>query len=333
MALTQPIEDYYPVHPLFVNHDIMPCTAGEVKGDYLFSGRALGITTPYDIIQLHPQLMDEFPAICDHYDRIGLSYTNQIIWNLHFDELKNYAQYEGSFFCFGDAQHHAAGNENWYRVANYIQSQDNFVTLAAQLGMRVANLHLRNDIPDCAGDAVSKSCYTVYPEASTALNLQYQVTGSHLERLAATEQFLEGLSHQGNRFPTPHNAWYCVEPMAKWLFSHGMRGIFAFDVAVMKDACGSEYVPMTCQPRFNGASYPTLIAKKLAIQRWQTRAYATRFHSITALPIRDLEYNPADQSGIVLVNWGTVLVGRLLMLIAGTPVQQQALREELERRL
>ena len=372
MALTQPIEDYYPVHPLFVNHDIMHCTAGGIKGDYLYSGRALGITTPYDIIQLHPALMNEFPAICAHYDRIGLNYTNQIIWNLNFEEAQNYSQYERSYFCFGDTQHHAARNENWFRVVNYIQANNNFMALATQLGMRVPKTLSFHSASEVDADVLAQLSYPCYLKAivavtgvgtfrcesenelrqflayfgpttplqiqqglnaSTFLNLQYQVTGSRLERLAATEQLLDGINHQGNRFPTPHNAWYCVEPMAKWLFSHGMRGIFAFDVAVIKDACGTEYLPVECQPRFNSASYPTMIAKKLAIQRWQARAFITRFRSLAALPIQDLEYNPADQSGIVLVNWGPVLLGKLLVLIAGTPVQQQALREELERRL
>lgn len=372
MALIQPIEDLYPVHPFIVNHDIMHCTAEGVQGNYLYSGRALGITTPYDIIQMHPDLMEELPAICEHYDRIGLSYTSQIIWNLSFEELKHYPQYEGSYFYFGDEQHQAARNENWFRVVDFINSKNNFMELAQQLGMTVPKTLCFQRSADIDAEALAQMRYPCYlkaavsvagvgiyrcenaqelwqylayfgpttpvqiqeeVKASTFLNLQYQVTGSRLERLAATEQILEGYTHQGNRYPTPHNAWFSVEPMAKWLFSQGMRGIFAFDVAVVKDACGTDYLPIECNPRFNGASYPTLIAKKLGIQRWQARTFGTRFRSVSELPIRDLEYNPADQSGIVLVNWGAVLAGKLLVLIAGTPVQQQALREELERRL
>jgi hypothetical protein len=372
VALTQPIEDYYPVRPVFVNHDILSCRADGVQGSYLDCGRALGITTAYDIIQLHPQLMDELPAICAHYDRIGLSYTSQIIWNLDYAELQDYPRYEGSYFCYGEVQHQVARNENWFRVASYIQATSNFMALAAQLEMPTVSTRSFNSISELDADTLARLRYPCYLKAtlcasglasyraenesalrtclayfgaatpfqiqeglnaSCFLNLQYQVIGSHLERLAATEQFLEGTLHQGNRFPTPHNAWHCVEPMAKWLFSHGMRGILAFEVAVSKDACGTEYLPMACQPRFTDATYPMLIAKKLGIQRWQARSFSTRFRSVAALPIADLEYNPADQSGIVLVNWGPLAVGKLQLLIAGTPVQQQALREELERRL
>lgn len=372
MAVTQPIEDFYPVHPLFINHDIMHCTAEGIEGNYLYSGRALCITSPYDIIQIHPALMDEYPSICEHYQRIGLPVTEQIIWNLNFDESRHYPQYEASYFYFGQKQHLLNRNENWFQVVEYVNSKNNFVELAQELDMRVPETlcfqkvsevdvtNLKKTIYPCfLKAAVSVAGVGIYyceteqellqnlvnfePEtpvqiqrevkASTFLNLQYQVIGSHLERLAATEQILEGCAHQGNRFPTPHNAWFSVEPMANWLFSHGIRGIFAFDVAVVKDVCGAEYIPIECNPRFNGASYPTLIAKKLGIQRWHARVFPTRFRRLVDIPLNDLEYNPADQSGIVLVNWGSIQVGKLLILIAGTPVQQQSLREELERRL
>jgi len=372
MVVTQPIEDLYPVQPQIINHDIMHCTAKGVAGNYLYSGRALGITTPYDIIQIHPELVEEYPAIWEHYERIGLPVTDQIIWNVNFEECRNYPQYEASYFYFGPGQHRINRNENWFQVVDYINSKNHFVELAQHLEMRVPQTWCFEDVREIGTAELATLSYPCYLKAaisvsgvgiyyceteqqlvhnlakfapatpvqvqeeikaSTFLNLQYQVTGSHLERLAATEQILEGCSHQGNRFPTPHNAWFSVEPMAKWLFSHGMRGIFAFDVAVVKDVCGTDYIPIECNPRFNGASYPTIVANKLAIQRWHTRTFTTRFRTLADLPIQDLEYNPADQSGIVLINWGAVLVGKLLVLIAGTPVQQQAIREELERRL
>lgn len=372
MAVTQPIEDLYPVQPQIVNHDVLHCSVAGVKGDYLYSGRALGMTTPYDIIQLHPDLMTEFASVSRHYQRMGLSHTDQIIWNLDFAETRHYPRYELSCFYFGEAQHRAARNENWYRVVDFINSKNNFAQLAQQFGMAVPVTHCFNNITEidarviaglrypcfakaaisvaglgiyrCATEKALREILSYYGpstpiqiqeevRASTFLNLQYQVSGSRLERLAISEQILEGYQHRGNRFPTPHNAWHCVEPMAKWLFSHGMRGIFAFDVAVVKDGCGIEYIPIECNPRFNAASYPTLIAKKLAIPRWQTRTFRTRLRTLANLSLADIEYNPADQSGVILVNWGTVLTGSLVFLLAGSPVQQQALRQELERRL
>ena len=55
------------------NHDIMGCTADGVIGNHLYSGRALGMTEPGDVIQLHPELRYQWPFITAHYDRVGLS--------------------------------------------------------------------------------------------------------------------------------------------------------------------------------------------------------------------------------------------------------------------
>lgn len=372
MSMIQPIEDLYPIHPQFLNHDIMHCINEEVVGNYLYSGRALAITTPYDIIQLHQDLMHDFPAICDHYDRIGLQYTNQIIWNLRFDELENYPHYDVSYFYYGVQQHKVTQLENWYRVVDYINSKNHFIETARQLGMPIPftmYFDNRSQLDESILAQIAYPCYLkaeisvaglgiYYCEdegsllkslsgfgnttpfqiqeeigASLFLNLQYQVVGSRLERLATTEQILDNFSHQGNSHPTPHNAWYSVEPMAKWMFCQGMRGVFAFDVAVVEDDCGIDYIPIECNPRFNAASYPTLVAKKLGISRWQARVFHTRYRQIADLPTRDIEYIPEEQYGIVLINWGTVQLGYLFILLAGTPEQQAYLRDILEQRL
>lgn len=64
------------------NHDIMNCTADGVVGNNLYSGRALGITEPWDMIQIHEDLKPLWPCITSHYDRIGLQHTKDVIWML-----------------------------------------------------------------------------------------------------------------------------------------------------------------------------------------------------------------------------------------------------------
>jgi hypothetical protein len=71
------------------------------------------------------------------------------------------------------------------------------------------------------------------------LSLQYEVNDKGLRRLAVTEQVLDGFAHAGNRFPACYEPWESVEPIAKWLFDHGMQGIFAFDLGVVKKKCNS----------------------------------------------------------------------------------------------
>ena len=67
------------------NHDIMHCTHDTVVGNYLYSGRVLGMTQPEDLIQLHPDLKSQWRAITAHYDRIGLSYSQNPIWDISFE--------------------------------------------------------------------------------------------------------------------------------------------------------------------------------------------------------------------------------------------------------
>jgi len=77
----------------------MNCTAEDMLGNYLYSGRALGISNPDDVLQLHPDLKSEWPAIKKaHYDRIGLLATDKVIWNVEFNRGKEYAAYEPSVF-------------------------------------------------------------------------------------------------------------------------------------------------------------------------------------------------------------------------------------------
>ena len=70
-----------------LNHDIMNCTAEGVVGNQLYSGRALGLSEPWDIIQLHPDLKPLWADITAHYQRIGLSHSENVIWDIHLREL------------------------------------------------------------------------------------------------------------------------------------------------------------------------------------------------------------------------------------------------------
>ncbi|MFC1337430.1 MAG: hypothetical protein G8D81_18125 [gamma proteobacterium symbiont of Clathrolucina costata] len=57
-------------------------SADGVVGNHLYSGRALGISEPRDIIHLHPDLQPLWKGIEAHYQRVGLPYSRNVIWNL-----------------------------------------------------------------------------------------------------------------------------------------------------------------------------------------------------------------------------------------------------------
>lgn len=168
---------------------------------------------------------------------------------------------------------------------------------------------------------------------SRFLNLQYHVTEQGAEPLAATEQLLDGCVHIGNRYPTCHQPWAMVEPIAHWMAARGMQEIFAFDIAVVEDGDQPRYYVLECNPRFNGASYPTGIARKLGLTEWTTETFTTTYRSLADLDLTGLEFNADAGSGAILVNWGTVQVGKLGVLIAGSLQQQQAVRSQLQHRL
>lgn len=372
LEVSTEIGTYVPFRKRIINHDIMNCTAEGVAGNYLYSGRALGISEPDDVLQLHPELKSEWPAIKAHYENIGLRTTKNVIWDVNFNMGDQYSTFEPSVFFFGKEQQTFCRNDNWYRVVQYINSKNNFATLAEELNMDIPKTFRFIGVSEIYEDDIKRFPYPCYLKAAISvsgvgiyrceheyelrealnnfdkripvqiqeevntdifLNMQYRVKDYHLERLATTEQILDGYAHQGNRSPACCEPWHSVETMAEWLFSHGIKGIFAFDVAVVEEKGKKRYLPIECNPRFNGASYPTLIAEKLGVTNWLARTYNTSKRHLRYIDLTGIEYHPSLGKGVIIVNWGPIHVGKLLCMIVGTPENQQELKIELEKRL
>jgi hypothetical protein len=355
-----------------LNHDIMHCTADGIAGNHLYSGRALAISERWDMIQLHPDLEPLWPEICAHYRQIGLPHTNDVIWHVHPEELGEHIGYRPSVFYFGPDQYRFWGDSDWLEAVEFINSKNHFIALAEELGVDVPRTRCFDRADEVGSGDIARMGYPCYIKAAVSvagvgihrcedpaglrealrgfdpatpvqlqeevrasafLNLQYRVAGKQLFRLAASEQILDGFAHQGNRVPAAHAPWEAVEPMACWLHERGIKGIFAFDVAVTQTARGLRFPAIECNPRFNGASYPTLVAQRLGVGAWSARTFSTRHRSLEAIDLEGIEFDPRTKSGVVLVNWGPVLVGKLLVMFAGTPMQQQRQQAELVQRL
>ena len=359
------------------NHDIMHCTHDAVVGNYLYCGRVLGMTQPGDLIQLHPDLQSQWQGIVQHYSNIGLKHSDRPIWDVSWQKLKEFSEYEPSVFIFGDAIHEDSSDDDWFRdrnqdwqnVVEFINSKNNFIRLAHELevkvpqtlcfetkkqllksndlifpcylkpaisvdGVGINRCENQQDLQHSLQDLADNIPLQVQQEviASKFLNLQYEVTDTEAKPLAATEQILDGFAHSGNRYPTAHQPWELVEPMAQWMAGKGMKDIFAFDVAAT-DADKPEYYAIECNPRFNGASYPTGIARKLKLQSWSSETFTTQANSLFDLDLTDLEYNSATDYGVIIVNWGTILVNKLGVMLVGSIAQQNELRKQLKARL
>lgn len=370
--------DYEMMRPKLFNHDIMTCTDESVLGNHLYSGRVLGLTDIEDIIQLHPELKSQWQAITAHYDRIGLNYSQNVIWDVSLEIGADYPNLDISVFYFGDTTNPNSWQANWFQqldanwfnVVESINSKNNFMQVAEELGVKVpktlcfetkkaiANLetfpypcYLKPavavagaGIHRCENQKHLASVLQTIPNdiplqiqeeviASSFLNLQYQVTDLGLKRLAATFQILDGCTHIGNRYPSPHQPWELVDPIAKWMAQEGMKEVFAFDVAVVEDGENTRYLAIECNPRFNGASYPTGIANKLKIDNWSGETFKTEYRSLDQIDLSGIEFNPQTDTGVVLVNWGSILVGKIGVLLAGNVAEQNELRAMLKQRL
>ncbi|MBT8428928.1 MAG: ATP-grasp domain-containing protein [Gammaproteobacteria bacterium] len=352
------------------NHDILSCTHRDVSGNYLYSGRALGLTCPDDVIQIHPFLKQEWPSIRAHYARIGLAHTDHVIWDVDRARMNDHPELEASMFFFGPNENRHRRDREWQRVVEYINDKNNFVALASNLRVDIPATRCFHGKQWLAGiDHFTYPCYVkaaisvagkgIFRCADSSeliqslayfdedvpvqiqedigdaafLNLQYEATDARVNRLLATEQILDGFSHQGNRYPAPYEPWDAVEPMAQWLWEKGMRGIFAFDVGVVESAEGACFRAIECNPRFNGASYPSGVARRLQLTSWFAKDIATRIDRLQDIDLSGIEYDPATRRGVIIVNWGTILVGKVGFLLAGSPEQQCLLEGELLRRL
>lgn len=361
-----------PASKYIFNHDIMNCTAEGIAGNHLYSGRALGVTEPWDIIQLHPELETEWSAITEHYQRIGLNHTHNVIWNVDRKELGAHIGYYPSVFYLGEQENRHWGDHRWMDTVDFINSKNNFMALAEMLDIDTPRTFCFNNVMEIGTAELRKVVYPCYCKAAISvsgvgiyrcnneaelivalqnfganipiqiqeevnseafLNLQYRVVGDKLVRLEASEQILDGFAHQGNRVPVQHAPWESVEPMAYWLMEHGIKEIFAFDVAVVKTRHGYRYPAIECNPRYNGATYPTIVAQKLGIPEWCAVTLPTRYRHLADIDLRDIEYDAVTGEGAILINWGTVQVGKLAILMAGSQPYQEALSIELEARL
>ena len=76
-----------------------------------------------------------------------------------------------------------------------------------------------------------------------------------------------------------------------------------------------------------------MIAQKLDIPEWSAMTFKTRYRKLSDLDIKDLEFDMKTGEGLVIVNWGTILQGKLVLLLAGSPDYQDALANELRCRI
>jgi len=350
-----------------INHDLSDCSRvdelARILGVFKYPGRVLGSTSEGDIVQLHPELKKHFAYISGHYDRIGLEHSRDIIWNDDFEIIKEYPDYRLSVFFFGDKAHRARPDELWYRTTKLANSKNDFIRHCHHLGLPTPETFCydsKNDVVDldeyhyplylklavsASGQGVvrcadrSALCAALAAldkdapfqlqaevDAVAFINVQYEVVGSRLRRGAVTEQILNGNEHAGNIYPTRYKPAKLTDVIAVDMYRRGMKGVFAFDLAVTGSG---EYLFIECNPRYNGATYPTKIAGKLGISRWAAKNFKTKRRDFADIDLGEAEFRQDRGSGAIIFNWGCVDDGKLGILLAGTPDERLKFEEKL----
>ncbi|WP_455198906.1 hypothetical protein, partial [Kaarinaea lacus] len=161
---------YIPAEKFIINHDIMHCTADGVVGNYLYSGRALGISEPWDLIQLHRDLEPLWEDITGHYQNIGLSHSENVIWDINMHHLGGYIGYQPSVFYFGPSECKYWGDHYWLKTVEFINSKNNFMSLAEELGIDVPKTLCFDSVRQINLECIPESIYPCYIKAAVSVS-------------------------------------------------------------------------------------------------------------------------------------------------------------------
>jgi hypothetical protein len=361
----------HPTGVRIVNHEMLDCSdereLGRLAGLPRYQARSLCITRPEDLIQLNPMLQSDYDWAQRHYARIGLPVSTNVLWDDSFERLAEFPGHGLDVFLFGRRAHSVRPDAGRFEVVAEMNQKNLLIQRSWHLGTPTPftqifdSKHKLGDLgqyqyPLFLKLSISVSGLGVWgcetpdklaaqlrqidddvplqlqqPVDAEFLNVQYfGMPNGKFKRVLVTEQILDGNAHAGNR-PTHHKSWAVTDPLAVYMVKNGMRGIFAFDVAALKNG---NYLVIECNPRYNGASYPTIVSQRLGVgNNWMARNFATNVASGSAIDLGEFEYNPTTNTGAVLMNWGIVPEGKVGYMVVGTPDQQRVIADAIATRL
>ena len=358
-------------YPVLFNHWIGNAYP-DIEDDFFdgiaaHSGRAYALTNQRDTIMLPPSLKADFPYIRQHYRRIGLYTTDNIIWSYDHNhqaarELRLSHSYDT--FLYNKAAHAVVKNGplleavslfddknrfmNWCTAHDFptprtdtyqpgqrpIRTSDSegpwYVKEAISTnGMGVSRADTWKDVMEVSDPMLVNYQVQEAIDADIFLNVQYfgNITGV-ATHIATTEQVLNGMKHIGNRYPASFDPRLVTNDVAQEAVHFNLRGVFAFDVAITPQ--GKVYI-IECNPRPNGATYPTGVTQRLSTQCGWTSIKLTGLNglSLKRFDLKRFEFNPKTKTGLVVTLWGSPDV--IGVVAIGTKTQQDVLLDGFER--
>lgn len=323
----------------------------DIKGIPLYMTRAYALTRPDDYIQLPNEAFSNHSSILAHYQNIGLEVTKNIIWDHRLAWIDEFPNYEWDVFLYSDEHYKVKQDPRRRAVVALANNKNYFLGLCIKYNVPMPNTDFLDytggectvrpkKFPCFVKKAISASGAGVFKienseQFDTLLaeqgsgsyqiqeavegdvdfwNVQYAPDGDKARMLTATKQILDGFAHNGNIFsPNPPECLNIGDGIANILVQMGMKGIFAFDIAVSN---GKAYM-IECNPRPNGCTYFSETAKRLNAPFWFSKNIRTKpsVDSIDKIDFQNLSYR--NGRGVVLINWGTVSMNKLGVLFAG----------------
>ncbi len=329
-----------------------------IENGTLHGGRALPCTTPEDAIQLDPRLKSSLPYMAEHFESVGLAVTDNIIWDAAPEIAGEFPDHELSVYLFGREFHDVRPDEARLEATRSVNNKNDFIAHCQEAGYPVPDTLIVREgtkpdpsielpLPVYVKAARSSTGVSIFRAADRAgfeksirqvgseyqiqaevpntlafLNVQYRAVGSTAVHFATTEQILNGFAYAGTQFPSQYDSRELTDPLADELAQQGLGEIFAFDVAVTPD----EMAIIECNGRWNGASYPTTIARRLGIEEWTTHSQATELEHPKDIHIDDLAYDQGHGYGVIVVNSGFMATSNEVSVMLAGPLEA---REEL----
>ncbi len=341
------------------NHHCVDAYPGlnTVVGMEYYAGRILAASSPGDVVQVHPHVVSEVPAIVEHYRNAGFAVATEIVADLSAEVAHDFPDADYSVYLFGSEQHRVRPNARRFAATARFDEKNDFIewcqghaypvpdtqvngsdltSQALPFFVKASHSGFGLHVFECTDTAAAEHAirqiagpYQLQEKLSNCTFVNVQYRGS--EHLATTDQVLDGFSYVGSRYPCAFDPRSVTDPIAIEIVRAGLEDVFAFDVAALPGTDGTEFLLVETNPRYNAATYATLTAQRIGADRWSTVPVSTRYRDVESVLdcLGDALYDPVCKTGILLVNWGAVRSGKLLVLVVGTPDDEISLRERL----
>lgn len=359
-----------------VNHDLADCSSPDelarILGVYKYPGRVLGSTGPHDVVFLNIALKRPYEEfIRDHYRRIGLEHSENIIWDDDFAGLRDYPDHKLSVFFFGKKAHAVCPDKKWYDITEKMNSKNEFIKMAKSLKIPVPKtdcFDTKEDVSDSFFDIDRYPCF---------LKMSVSASGAGVIKCHGPQELFRHIKNlpSGVPFQVQENIYTNVfinlqyevvdrngifglkrlamseqildgnehvgnitnfDHMEAWAYTDGMaQKIYESGMqgvfAFDLAVVPDGYLLIECNPRYNGSTYPTKIAQKLGVSTWMSKNFKTAYRSYQDIDITRIEYDPRKKSGVVFLNWGCIDDGKIGVMLIGTESEMNMLEQRLHR--